>query len=200
MRFLAHSKFKGGVTLDGIAKANGSPIKGIVAIDDNNTTKYIDPFYDKVYFYDELNQPNTNKPGQPITDSATIKLSSHEIGVFNGNLRNGAHHAKFSFFLEGSKYAEPSTFTQVAQFIDVEFMAIITNRTAHYSDLNVNFGGVYIQKQGVLETTYSPVDDQFLVEISDNNLLIHNQLSIINSTPVFIKYNFHVNHFETLTQ
>ncbi len=200
VKFLSHSVFKGGVTLDAIQKGDDDQTKGLVTVDNNNKTKYIDPFFDRTYFYSDLKQPNINEPGIPIDDVATLELTRHHIGVFNGNVRTGAHLVNFSLFLEASKFVQPSTLTHIAQRIDVSFMALVLPTTTHYSDLKVSFNGIYFQKQGSFEFIQNARDDQFKVEISGKNLLIQNQITLINPTPVYMKYTFNVNHFQTLTQ
>ncbi len=151
------------------------------------------------YYYNEFQQPNPDpKMADPINhnSAATIDLSVHGVGQSRGQEKLGAHDVEFDMFLEGS-YTISGNTLYVACRMKIEFMVLVLEREIHYSSIKTLFHGLKPSEISKQFTDITDQDFRFLFE--SNKLIVQNRLQG-TEIPVYMKYNYRVRHYETLTQ
>jgi hypothetical protein len=164
--------------------------------------KWQDPVIpsETAYYYNELSQPNTdiNQADRIIPGrQATIDLLLHDVGQIRGEERFGAHDVDFDIFFEGS-YNDSQYRAYVACRVKIEFMALVLSGITHYSNIKAMFHG--LKTSDISQKAHEMTDQDFLFAVEGDGLKILNNLSGAYEIPVYMKYNYRVRHYETLTQ
>jgi hypothetical protein len=169
------------------------------------TKKYVDDKTEQTpqpHYYSEFSQPGTAHPGDPINpfQSAVLNFSDHNIGIVNQIVKPGGYFCKFNLFILGNKMIHGGAI-HVAQHLKLSFVTYVTEgyRAIYISDLKTEITGTYCNTY--VQDPFNASEDMFPILLTKSGIKLENNFSLWgHNLPVYLKYNFLIDHFHTNPQ